>query len=421
MNLDTKRIIYCIFFGLVALSSLRCKAQEAEVIISFNENLNTRSSNADASITPLVGFLHSYPALDSLEIWNKMVKPLKPKFWRHREFNQALYDRMIKIDATMHYEVVLPGPLRINRDNQNDPQFPFNDPGRWRAYVVKKLNQIPQGLNVSIDVWNEPNRGHSWNNSSESFFEFFCQTVSLINTIRPDLEVVGPSTTGNQSREFVQALIDYMKEWKKRNVYLPLRLDYLALHSMGTYNNFRDDISYWSEYMFEKGNADLFETKALIYNEYLYEGKRTQNFSWAIKYLQLFETYGVKYASRACWGNCWDGSLDGLLVEENNNMKPSHIWYGYKRYATFTGKRYITSEIKDLGVIVGENDTSEKLILVGNLLENTRPITLKVEDLNQVEVFSITKNGEISKEFKSEKGSIQFSILPLESVIVILK
>jgi len=197
----------------------------------------------------------------------------------------------------------------------------------------------------------------------------FCETINFLNENHPELPTAGPSATGSTAREFTKGLLSYMAIWKFNNPNDSLRLDWIAIHGLGQNQKaFLSDLQYWSKEVYENKNYAKIGVTDLIYNEYIRRGEESKYFAWALRYLEAFEKYGVKYAGRTCWGTCNDGTLDGLLsIDSSGRYFPNENWFGYASYAKLTGKRYVVQKTNRLSIIAGEvKENQTKLILLSN-------------------------------------------------------
>lgn len=338
--------------------------------VDFDSILVTYQTHpTDSSLAPLVGFLHSYP---DTALWDKFVSPLKPIFWRNKTFYPNFYDKARDVNPDLHYQIVLSDFYPSNHKPKDHPDWPFNNYSKWTEFRREKMELIPENVsNISIDIWNEPNleQGQYWQGTQESFFELFCETASWLNIHYPQYMIAGPSATGKDAQQYIERMIKYMEDWKRKHPEAPLKVDMLAIHGIQpSFEKLLTDLQYYSNKIYVEEAYKSLKIKNLIYNEYLTK-KESNHFSYSLRMLEVFEKHSVKYAARACWGTCKNGSLDGLLSEkENDNYLANEVWFGYAQYANIDGKRYnVKKDGADLAVIAGENKESKsKIILVGN-------------------------------------------------------
>lgn len=383
----------------------------SKVEIDFTEYDSFPQMDSGGVINPLIGFLHGYPK--SSDDWERYVKPLKPTFWRNRTIYEDTLSTLLTYNKNVHYQAVLSGSIRVYREEVSSDRWPFNNQDKWLNYVKDFLNRIPDSLTnqMSLDIWNEPN-AKFWKGTEREFFDLFCETVSLINQLNPQITTVGPSTTA-RGKEYVLQLLKHMREWKLNNPDRPLRLDYLSIHSGGNYWVFKDAGTFWSQKIIrEMAYSDL-GIKGFIYNEYLGKGATSDNFAWALKFLSDFEKLGVVHAARACWGTCFNGSLTGLLDFQDGKVVPNHMWFGYKEYSQFRGHRFKTKSSKDLSVIAADIDGTKK-ILLGNVNEDNDIVAslvlIGVEN-SGIKIYEITNEGKVLSRTEKVLGErFQFEL-----------
>lgn len=413
-------LIYCLVITSVGFTQRNGTPQAATIEVHFDKVLVTpHTSQVDSSLAPLIGFLHSHPE-DSAS-WAKYVKPLRPNFWRNKDYFPEYHKWALNYNADFHYQMSLAGGYPAYKKEKEHPHWPQNDYGKWTSFRSDKMIKIPEGIdNFSIDIWNEPNHKTYWPDSDSTFFEMFCETINWLNTNYPNCPVAGPSSTGSTGRKFIDDLIPFMRRWKKRNPDKSLDLNMLAVHGLGqSHEDFMKDLIHLSGKVNSKEWADV-GIQSIIYNEYLKSSEST-SFSWSLKKLEAFEKYGVKYAARACWGTCQNGSLDGLLVEDENGiLKPTENWFGYAAYALMRGKRYEVTNNSDLAIIAGEQENGSKLILVSNVTtgpEADLRLNLNSKSSKRWNIYQITDNG-FELKFDHFGENLNFTIQRREHYLI---
>ncbi len=360
--------------------------QEVHLTIYTDTILVTpHSSPADSSLVPLVGFLHSHP--DS-SLWDQYVKPLKPNFWRNKTYFPDYHLKGLKYNPEFHYQMSLMGQFDALGKGSKSEFWPHNEPSHWKSHRSDKMSLL-EGLskeNISVDIWNEPNLPNNkyWQGTDTSFFEHFIETLNWLNTEYPQLRVAGPSTTGKTGKEFIENLLNYVMHYLANHSDTHLTLNMLSVHGMGQpYHQFLRDLIFLSNLVYSENEYDSLSIESLIYNEYLTR-KESQHFSLALRKLSDFEQYGVKYAGRACWGTCQNGSLDGLLNVDGTTISPNENWYGYYFYSLVRGKRFTTRHPSSVSCISGLTENNQPIVIIGNCSEVTKAVKIDfIDTLNK--------------------------------------
>ncbi len=387
------RKILTAILGLILLPTIGCSQKINKIEIDFDKNLALPQMDSLMNLDPLVGFLISMP--DSTE-WDRYVSPLKINFWRTNVWDFNILTPLLKKYPNIHIQLVLGDKFPRGSYAKSD-EIPFSGYSQWLQEVNKLLSTIPVEYysRISIDIYNEPNASRKWPNSYQNFYRFFCETVSYINSTYPDLKIAGPSIEGEESYHFIEEILGYMMKWKALNDDIPLRLDQLTIHALGqSPRKCIQDIPKYLHLIDSAGYKESLGIKDLVYNEYC-NRNQTDNFADAVRMLESFEKNGIRYASRACWGTCTNGSLDNLLIYDDGNIKPNQNWYGYKYYSMLIGKRFESVAPEGISVIAG-GTRDHKLGIISSFLDSPSILDLRIAGLQDYFVYEILDSG-ISK------------------------
>ena len=390
--------------GVAALMALQVghaqKIDSSEIEIDFETTLVLPQMDTLQRLKPLVGFLQSIP--DS-SLWDQYLSPLDVDFWRVSSWDFDYLIPLLERFPKLHLQLVLQGQFPRTTYYESE-EIPFQDYSGWLQRVYELVDRIPLRYHdrISIDVYNEANAERKWPNTKENFQIFFCETVSSLNARYPTLKTAGPSMGGEECYNLVHDLMRYMIQWKVSNPSKPLKLDQLTIHALGqSPRKSIQDIEKYHALISTYSLDKQLSINHLVYNEY---GTRVQmlHFADAIRMLQAFEKNGIKYAARACWGTCKDGSLDDLLDYSMNEVRPKENWYGYKYYSMLKGKRFRVKTANGIAVIAGTTDDKNRMGFIANYSESTHRVTLNVKNIGSFHIYLIEDSGlrEINPTFQ---------------------
>ncbi|WP_436514895.1 hypothetical protein [Ekhidna sp. To15] len=380
-----------IILFITCVSTFSCAQDINLVEIDFNKSLSLPNMDDNNQLNPLVGFLISMP---EPKLWDEYLSPLKVNFWRTNEWDFELLTPLLENYPDIHLQLVL-GDQYARKTYNRANEVPFEGYSTWLNNADNLLSQIPKKYysRISIDIYNEANSERKWPNSYNNFNRFFCETISFINSKYPQLEIAGPSIAGEEAYDLIESTLKYMASWKEINQDLPLRLNQLSIHALGqSPRKCILDIPRYLSLLDEDSLGYKLGIESIIYNEYC-NRNQTDYFADAIRMLEAFEMNGVKYAGRACWGTCDNGSMDNLIEFQDGNPKKKENWYGYQHYSMLDGNRFDIKSRGELSVIAGASRAGNKMCFIANHNESAQLVNLKLKNIGNYYLYKIEDSG----------------------------
>lgn len=107
---------------------------------------------------------------------------------------------------------------------------PPKDYAKWRELIKNVLNHfierygLKEVLTWPIEVWNEPNQSHFFENADQAkYFELYKETVLAVKEVHADLQVGGPAISGGTDY-WLKDFLDFCEKEK-------LPVDFLSRHA----------------------------------------------------------------------------------------------------------------------------------------------------------------------------------------------
>ena len=295
---------------------------------------------------------------------DRLVRPLKPKLFRLRA-NEAL-------NPTLHQRVRSYGAVvqGIISDSYGYPGPSGNWPGdggdwtRWEQLVEELVREADsKGLQLSWDIWNEPDHPQFWDRSAEQFFETWKRAVRTIRRVNSKAIIVGPSL----ARGPAHYLYGFLLSAHAENV-LP---DIISWHDMQL--DHPNNVVNVKQFLASRGIPD----RPISINEFRYSDgtHRPGHLVW---WLSHIEEEAPESAAYACWpdregySNCETYTLDGLL--SSGGLRRA-AWYAHKGYVEITGQLVsvrisgfkvagiagVDSDLQTARLILGKRESSDAL------------------------------------------------------------
>ncbi|HEX8321730.1 hypothetical protein [Longimicrobium sp.] len=281
-----------------------------------------------ADVRSMVGFLHSVGPGSAPE---SLVLPLRPRLLRGgAQGSEALVaraagtavERMLVLSDLWGY----PHQGYPNRGGR----APFEDYPAWEAFV-RGLAGATRGQDLVYEVWNEPDQPFFWNGSMDQYAETFRRAERVLrDELGAAVRVAGPGIA-HWDEDQVRGFLDYQRRAGSR-------VDVLTWHEFQLDSNLprieaslrRARSAYVSATAYrDVGIREIFIGETLAEADVHRPGP-------VLGTLYFLERGGADAAARACYGSCFDGSLNGLLTEEG---LPRAAWWAYRAYAeTLTGR-----------------------------------------------------------------------------------
>ncbi|MFI0724206.1 beta-xylosidase [Streptomyces sp. NPDC021224] len=240
------------------------------------------------------------------------------------------------------------------------------DCSNWAAFVDRVVGDVrASGVNVSYDIWNEPDGTGFWQRgvNSEQYYAMWDTAVRETRRLQPSATVVGPSYSG-----YNHGWLDGFLGRTKADGTLP-------------------DVVNW--HFGQDPVADNADANALMaahgvsgrpttINEYLFA--QQQNAGYSAWFLDRLAASGVSQAAHAIWSDCCTSpSLDSLLTADG---RPTGQWWTYRAYAAMTGSTVAATSSGAIAV-AGTRDqgAAAAYALLGNNSGQSGTTTLNVTGL----------------------------------------
>ncbi|WP_329371893.1 beta-xylosidase [Streptomyces sp. NBC_00669] len=224
------------------------------------------------------------------------------------------------------------------------------DCSNWASFIDTLVTGVQaSGVNVSYDIWNEPDGTGFWQRgvNSEQYYQMWDTAVREIRRLQPSAQIVGPSYSG-----YNHGWLDDFLGRTKADGTLP---DVVNWH-------FGDDPA-----------ADAADARALLaahgvsglpltINEYLFS--QQQNSGYTAWFLDRLAASGVSAAAHAIWTDCCGaGTLDSVL----SGGQPTGQWWVYQAYAQLSGKLLSTTGSGGVAVAASADAGAQRAFaLIGN-------------------------------------------------------
>ena len=271
------------------------------------------------------------------------ITPLKPRFWRYGGYpSQPLLAVLARLKLLGASAQVVISDFWGYPSNASPWRPPYAD---WPAYetFVRQVAGWVNDVNVTYDVWNEPDNAGSWGGTRDQFFQTYLHAYRAIRQqLGPDVLVGGPSIALSYDKTFLSGFLDFC-------VANGCEVNFLSWHelyddddSIGAIfdhladarTSFKDNPSY-----------SRLRIQKLYVNEAV--GPRLKHQPGGIlAHLYYLEKGAADGAAKSCWPDssgrteCFDGSLDGLRTASS---QPRAAWWAYKTYADGISSRVSTT------------------------------------------------------------------------------
>jgi len=326
----------------------RAHAQEAPVplAVDFSRSLGPVRTVAN-------GFLiHGVPPPE------EYVAPLKPYLWRVGVVDPVVYASAVAVGAKVQIVV---------SDTWGYPNalygWPYHDWQAWENHVRAQAARAQRfGMTVQWDVWNEPDLPEFWAGTWEQWLQTYVIAYRALREVDPAAIVGGPSVSTPSDVGSLRAFLDFCL-------------------ASGCEVNFLS----WHE--FESPQIASIPTRIAtaraVAQDPLYTPVRVREIQinevtgadveyspgHVIVAFHYLEQGGADAAVKSCWSasdgtsNCWNGSLDGLLVPETYQRRA--VAWAYWAYAQRAGLRFETSSGDPAIAVMASAQPERGLILVG--------------------------------------------------------
>lgn len=373
-----RRLAPCPRIPLALVLALGAGALAQELVVDFARPLGPATHRA-------CGFLHGISATSPDD---SLLTPLKIRYVRGVPDSvvglPALGDpaTLKRLDRPNLRLAISFGPYSYTRKMKEYGEFKPaqegdkvmwpGEGGNWAPWERFIGDQMKDLLDRKVDchwiIWNEPDHKMFWPHDAERHRELWTRAYRKIRTVKPDAIITGP-TTSNYSRDYLTTFLTFCKEHQC----VP---DMLTWHELTkTEKHVQANIEEMRVWCKEK---DI-PIKGIIIDEY---GSKSGQFlpGTAVGFISAFEKAKVTYASRAIWTKT--GTLCGGTTPDGK--KPLAVWWTYKSYSDITGTLYDVAETADVRAIAGsDSQTSSIHLLIGNQSNESRPVTLVLQNLEK--------------------------------------
>lgn len=386
-------------FCLIQLNApVWAQARTISGVVDFGEAVTQPAIN---------GFLHS------LDEWQHVpdgaITALKPSWFRIAAGNIALQTRATRLGGKV--ELVLSDAYGYPFNHWKGQGAPWENNGKnWERHV-RKMGRLHAGSAVYWDIWNEPdarawNKTRFWSGNRAQFFETYRRAYHILRRELASKAMIGGPSFANYEHDDLVAFLNYCN---KNN----LEVNFLSWHESGEVGEADADPASIAKHLSEMKKLALayprLQIKEVLINEsvgpdiHLYTGD-------ILGVLYYLEKGGAAGTNRACWdasdhsNNCYNGSLDGLIVPATK--RPRAAWWAYKIYAdTLTNRVKATPVDADLALFAARIPA---LVLLGyfdqhqpasaRLILKNLPEAGFTQDTVLVNVYRIPATGEAPLE-----------------------
>jgi xylan 1,4-beta-xylosidase len=385
--------------ALLALGGLQLASVAMAQTASISATVDFALSDPHPSMS---GFLHS---LDS-PLPDSALTPLKPAWWRLTPGNMDLYKRASNLGAKV--ELVVSDSYGYPFNNWNGKGAPWdNNWQNWENHV-RTVAQAYKGLsNVYFDIWNEPdsadwNKTVFWSGTQAQFYEAYKRAYTILRQELGSSAMIGGPSYANYDQTAITNFINYCNSNS-------LQVNFLSWHELGAADTNIPAIATHLNYVRNTAkSSSTLNNKLLLINESV--GPNTQLAPGdIIGYLYYLEKGGADGANKACWNaadgsnNCYNGSLDGILVPSSNT--PRSAWWAYKTYADGVASRVRSSSQNGNLVVLASRKPAQVLLgYFGSNIPSSTNASVTLRNLNaagfrnfgtvQVSLFRIPATGE---------------------------
>jgi hypothetical protein len=277
--------------------------------------------------------------------WN-LVDQHKPKLWRvgtnSDEFTQAKYDHLIAEGCSV--QVIITANCQDYGSNLD-----------WVRSFVQRFKDA--GNHVEYDLANEPG----------------CDMVAIMARVNPIIKSIQPDAAISAPSAPVYPGVGWLQACERAGVFP----DIYTWHAN------------WEDYVVEQQIAESWAyikqknlpIRGIQINEYL---RDTQ--MWGVQWrlwnlAQLDRSEGCEGAALACWGDCFNGALDGTITP---TYEPRSAWYVHKAYADITGRRagITPAGVRRMDGIMGFDATKRELRGVFSPINSTGTSTVALRNLS---------------------------------------
>jgi xylan 1,4-beta-xylosidase len=271
------------------------------------------------------------------------ITPLKPRFWRYGGYpSQPLLTVLARLRLLGANAQVVVSDFWGYPSNASPWKPPYADWPTYEAFVRQTAGWV-NDVNVTYDVWNEPDNAGSWGGTRDQYFQTYLHAYRAIRQqLGPDVLIGGPSIALSYDKTFLSEFLDFC-------IANGCEVNFLSWHEL-----YDDDDSI--EAIFDHLN----DARISFKDNPSYSGLRIQKLyvneavgprlkhqpGGILANLYYLEKGATDGAAKSCWPDssgrteCYDGSLDGLRTASH---QPRAAWWAYKTYADGISSRVSTT------------------------------------------------------------------------------
>jgi hypothetical protein len=365
----------------------------------------------------MTGFLHGYNHnMPPTEI----IKPIAPQLFRYGYYKTgrkwldpgeisekepwatSTYDDNIK-DAEMQ---------PILGESWGHPKYTWDEDYVWEKnpvdhpeaykrcvrYVIDKT--VESGaINVSYDVWNEPNFPMFFSGGRDKLFKTYEMSYHIVREEAPDHHRIAGPSLFKYDKEYI---IDFLEYCLEHN----LEVDILCWHEIHpTIPAIALHLQDIQETVLDNPRYDPLNIQEVHINEWSHYTDQYRPGD-ILGYLYYMETYGADKAAKACWkdsrngSNCANNTLNGIVTPVG--WEPRSAWWAMKLYADGQATRVESNTDDPRTVALGSAIVDDHAqVLLGYFDFADAPYACDVElHLKGLEKLTGQANGNVKLVFK---------------------
>ena len=385
-----KNAVVPVMLLLLLFMGVSCGDKDTEPTFLADGNVTVDFSLPVTDVKSMSGIIHG---MDADEPAMQMISDLGPSYWRAGTLMTTIYPRLESFGATPI--LAISDIYRYPGDNVAGWEQPFNNYTKWRDFVGKVFTSANTQSNSFVyEIWNEPGGSYFWTGTRQQFFETFKVAHDKIRSLPGgiDAKICGPSLAGIDTA-YIHQFLDYCLASN-------IKLDVLSWHDFKTGSkiaNLENDLLQVRSKWVNSPKYSGLQIKEIHINEMTSEKEQFAPGS-ILAFFSALEKGKADAACRACWNestginNCFNNSLNGLLVPGTNN--PRAAWWAYRYYNLSTTQRVESSstlaEIVSFASLSSDSPQTVQLLLgyFGDDGALPKNIHLTLKNLPSVPFFS---------------------------------
>lgn len=399
-----KRHIHILFCTTVFILEVvtSCSENNTEPAFVPDGKVTVDFSIPASSVKSMSGFIHG---MDADKPASQMISDLGPAYWRAGTMMSSIYPRIESLGATPILGIS--DIYRYPGDKVPDWVQPFDNYSAWTDFVGNVYTTASAQSNSFIyEIWNEPGGSYFWTGTRQQFFQTFKAAHDKIRSLPggEDALICGPSLAGIDTA-YIHQFLDYCLA---NNV----ELDVLSWHDFkvgSKISSLENDLLQVRTRWVNSPKYAPLKIREIHINEMTSEIEQFAPGS-ILAFFNALEKGKADAACRACWNestginNCFNNTLNGLLVPGTNN--PRAAWWTYRYYNLSTNER------------IESNSTLPEVVSFASLSSDA-PLTVQIllgyfgDDGNTQKAIQLTLSKITSVSFLTSKKKVTVKILKL--------